>query len=351
MTPGKILILLLIAAIASTGSQRFDFPSSPSRSPGLQVDEDGKIYSAAGTQLYRLNSNLVLEERKRDLSSEAVNISLSSDGRWLVVCLTDLSCEVYNANNFSAGHVFRRDNTIVSTGNIALFAAEDSFYVGGITVAGDRQSAIVLGQYGGFSGNQASVASRSYSIDPAINFVRNFYGSGFIQGNDTYYFAVDSDPTNRRSLKVMRVCHNSDFGALYELALTCGGRTPVSSTRISGVSVVDSFAGMSGTIVVLSISRPLPSTTNLVCLYSLEAIDDRMLEKFDSCASDIIGSTQLALSWRSQEPRCSGFSVSYQHNIIICNMNDSCSLLLSQWTGVRLETLLLHWMMWIMYLQ
>jgi hypothetical protein len=308
MIPKRILILLLIAAIAYC--QRFDFPSSPSRSPGLQVAQAGKIYTAAGSQLYRLNSNLVLEET-RVLSSEAVNISLSSDGLWLVVCLTDLSCEVYNATNFSAGNVFRRDNTILSTGNIALFAAEDSFYVGGITVSTGRQSGIVLGQYG-FGGNQdSSVASRSYTITEN-GFVRNFYSSGFIRGNNTYYFVVDNDPSNRRSLKVMRVCHNSDFGALYELALTCGVRRPTSTTRISGVSIVDNFPGMSESIVILSINRPLPSTTNLVCFYSLEAIDGRMQEKFDSC--DMNDNTQIALSWRNQEPLCSGFSVSYQHN-------------------------------------
>ena len=129
MTPGRILILLLVAAIAN--SQLFNFPSSPSRSPDLQLDRDGRIYSSAGNQLYRLNSNFVQEE-SWPLTTEAVNISLSSDGRWLVVCLTDLSCEVYNANNFSAGHVFRRENVIISVDNFALFAAEDNFYVGGI---------------------------------------------------------------------------------------------------------------------------------------------------------------------------------------------------------------------------
>ena len=309
-------MLLLIAGIINHAiCQNFDFPSSPSRFPGLQVDKDGKIYTAAGSQLYRLNSNLVLEER-RVLSSGAVNISLSSDGRYLVVCLTDLSCEVYNANNFSAGHVFRRENTILSTGNIALFAAEDSFYVGGITVTGGRQSGIVLGQYG-FGGNQAldnSVASRSYTISEN-GFVRNFHGSGFIKGNNTYYFAVDNDPTNRRSLKVMRVCHNSDFGALYERALTCGTRTPQSNSRIGGVSVIDSFAGMSGPTVVLSISRPLPSSSNLVCLYSLDAIDGRMQDKLDSCAAATILAEQIELSWRIEEPSClTEFSVSYQYN-------------------------------------
>ena len=101
----KCLSLLLLAILSAAVCQRFDFSSSPSRSPGLQVDREGKVYTAAGNQLYRLNGDLGLEE-SRELSSEAVNISLSStsDGRWLVVCLTDLSCEVYNANNFSAGN-------------------------------------------------------------------------------------------------------------------------------------------------------------------------------------------------------------------------------------------------------
>ena len=314
MSAMKCLSLLLLAVLS--GCQRFDFPSSPSRSPGLQVDREGKVYTAAGNQLYRLNGDLGLEER-RELSSEAVNISLSSDGRWLVVCLTDLSCEVYNATNFAAGNVSvmrsGRRSTIISTENIALFAAEDSFYVGGITVSSGRQTAIVLGQYE-FGGSQNSSASRSYDIN-TIGFVRNFYGNGFIRGNNTYYFAVDNDPSDLRSFKVMRVCHNSDFGALYELALTCGNRRPSSNSRISGVSIVNNFAGMLGSIVVLSANRPLPSSQNVVCLYNLDAIDGRMQDKFDSCAAatSIQLAEQIELSWRIEEPPCfTDLSVSYQ---------------------------------------
>ena len=307
MSAMKCLLLLLIAAVSNC--QRFDFPSSPSRSPGLQVDRDGNVYASAGSQLYRLNSNLQLEET-RILSSEAVNISLSSDGRWLVVCLTDLSCEVYNATNFSAGHIFRRENAIVSPENLALFAAKNSFYVGGIMVSANaQQDQIVLGQYG-FGESQDSSASRDYMITRG-SFDRNLYGSGFIRGNNAYYFATDNGHGGFRGLKVMRVCHNSNFGALYELTLTCGGRTPSSSTRISGVSVIDDLSGMSGPTVVLSVNRPLPSTTNLVCLYNLDAIDNRMQEKFDSCSATGNAYEQIALSWRQMEPLCSGFSVSY----------------------------------------
>ena len=303
-------LLLLIAAVSNC--LRFDFPSSPSRSPGLQVDRDGKVYASAGSQLYRLNSNLQLEET-RILSSEAVNISLSSDGRWLVVCLTDLSCEVYNATNLSAEHVFRQENAITSTENIALFAVEDSFYVGSITTrgsGGSQQSLSVdLGQYR-FNESQGSSVNRTYRITTP-GFVRNFYGTGFIRGNNTYYFATDNNPSNIRRLKVMRVCHNSDFGALYELALVCSGRPPGSDTRISGVSVVDNFTGISGPIVVISTNRPQSNSQNMVCLYNLDEIDQRMQERLDSCAAVMSGMEQIKLSWRNDIFFCFAFSVSY----------------------------------------
>ena len=294
MSTMKCLLLLLIAAVSNC--QRFDFPSSPSRSPGLQVDRDGKVYASAGSQLYRLNYNLQLKET-RILSSEAVNISLSSDGRWLVVCLTDLSCEVYNTTNFSAGFIFRRENAITSTENIVLFAVEDSFYVGSITTQGSgvtqSQQNISLGQYrfGGSQGSSTYMITRS-------SFERNFYGAGFVRRNYTYYFAIDNEPRYLRSLKVMRVCHNSNFNALYEFTLICGERTPGRDTRISGVSVVDNFAGISGPIVVVSTNRPLSSSQNVVCLYNLDEIDQRMQERLHSCAAAMSDTELIELSWR-----------------------------------------------------
>ena len=223
MIPSRSLVLLLIAELPIVNCQPFDFPSSPSRSPGLEVGENGKIYTAAGSRLYRLNSSLGLEET-REMKSEAVNISLSSDGRWLVVCLTDFSCEVYNANNFSAGHVFTRENAVRSVMNLALFADEDSFYVGSINVNNGVQNEMTLSQFR-FIANQGHnikmimTASATYTITRR-KFERNFY-SGFVRGSYAYYIASDNNPrTGRvRSFKVMRVCHDSNFSALYELSL------------------------------------------------------------------------------------------------------------------------------------
>ena len=305
-----IVLALSFLTVLSTQDQRFNLPAQqPPRSPDLQTDGSGRAYVSAGSQLYRLNNSLGLEEA-RELRSEAVNISLSSDGRWLVVCLTDLSCEVYNANNFSAGHVFRRENVIISVDNFALFAAEDSFYVGGITVDGtEAQDQIILRRYG-FAGSQIGVEeSGTYQIT-RVNFLRNFYG-GFVRGSNAYYFVIDNNINDIHSVRVMRVCHNSNFNALYELTLTCGV-APNSGSRISGVSVAENFAGTTGATVILSRSQRQSSNRNFVCLFNISDIDNIMERKFDTCtaATGSLTTQQIELAWRMGEISCNDFLVS-----------------------------------------
>ena len=314
MIPSRSLVLLLIAELPIVSCQPFDFPSSPSRSPGLQVGENGKIYTAAGSQLYRLNSSLGLEETK-ELKTEAVNISLSSDGRWLVVCLTDFSCEVYNANNFSAGHIFRRENAVRSIMNLALFAAEDSFYVGSIMSNNGVQNKMTLSQYRFIANREDNskivmTTSATYAITRR-KFERNFY-SGFVRGSYAYYIASDNNPRTDRvhSFKVMRVCHDSNFSALYELSLVCVS-APSGDVRISGVSVMnEDFGGLTGPVIILSRNRP-NSRQNQVCLYSLVDIDRKMQAKYDSCSTATSASfEEIDLAWRGSRNFCSFSMVS-----------------------------------------
>lgn len=184
------------------------------------------MFLSAGSHLYQLSDNLELE-RMTNLTSASVNISLNSDGRRLVVCMTDLSCVVYNAANLTSGPVnARRLKAIRSVRNVAIFSTDDSFYAGSISVDdGGAQRQMTLAQ---FELNDNSTECNNYDIT-AINFERNFY-DGFIKGDNAYYFAIDSNPTRVRSMRVMRVCHDSDFKALYELTLLCGGGTPSSRT-------------------------------------------------------------------------------------------------------------------------
>jgi hypothetical protein len=256
-----------------------------------------------------------VQEESWTLRTDAVNISLSSDGLWLVVCLTDLSCEVYNANNFSAGHVFRRERVIISVDNVALFAAEDSFYVGGIaTNAQGDQDQIILRRYG-FTGGQIGVeASGSYEII-RDDFIRNFYG-GFVRGgrdNYAYYFVIDNSPSLSAvsNVRVMRVCHNRDFGALYELTLPCD-IAPGIMSRIGGLSVAENFAGTTGATVILSRSQRQSSDQNFVCLFDLDMIDSTMDEKLHICNTATHENTLevIHLAWQISEVSCNFLRVS-----------------------------------------
>ena len=310
-----ILTFLLISIVATESEfsrNMFSLPST-SRLPGirttsLQIDKMGRTFVSAGNQLYKLNGSLDLEET-RNLTSDVVNISLNVDGMWLVVCLTDLSCEVYNTTNLSAGPVFRRENVIRSPENIALFAGNDSFYFGSITVGSSGiQQQIILSRHG-FAGSQNRVqVERNYDIDQS-GFERNMYG-GFVRDSNAYYFAMDNNPVDRRNIRVMRVCHNSDLSALYELTLGCGGSIPSLDARITGVSIVENFAGISGPVVILSRNR-LTSSQNYVCLYSLINIDTIMQSKYNSCsvATTPRDREQIELAWRNLAIFCYRFRV------------------------------------------
>ena len=283
--------------MVQSNGQRFELSSSSEspRLPRLQVDEvNGKVFASVGRQLYRLNMSLELEEA-RSLTSESLNSSLSTDGRWLVVCLNDLSCEVYNTSNtLSAGPVFRRENAISSSLNMSLFAAEDSFYVGGFNMG---QNQMNLSQHI-FTGIPSS-SIRTYDID-RTGFQRHFFG-GFVKGSNAYYFGIDNNPSSVRSIRVLRVCHNSNFGALHELSLACGSR-PGLTTRVSGIVAVDNFSGVSGTTVVISRSRP-GSVQSSVCVIRLETIDQAIQQQYDTCLAST--SERITLAWRNNFALCS----------------------------------------------
>ena len=296
-----------------TFGQQFDLPPPVPLSPNLQTDgSSGRIFVSVGRMLYRLNSDLELEKEATNLTSEAVNISLSTDGRWLVVCLNDLSCEVYNTSSFSAGPVFRREGTIRSTENVALFATEDSFYVGSVAVNEDggqtQQQLIVLGHHGFTRRRRETDETGEYVITRSL-FERNFY-SGFVVENRSYFFAVDSNPAPLSGFRVMRVCHEGNFTAMQELTLSCGGVSPTSNTFISGLELVENFAGLYGKMVILTRSRP-SSNQNYVCLFDIETIDDAMQQKYNSCA--IAQNGQIALAWMNPADHllCTTFQVKF----------------------------------------
>jgi len=251
-----------------------------------------QISCNTGNQLLRLDSTLALQENVT-LSTSVLRVALSSDERRVVVCLSDMSCAVYNASDFGAGELPRRTGASVSSDAVALFTAEeDSFYVG--SVVGGASPSMNLGQYGFVE--ESFVRSTNYRIQ-RTNFMRTFFG-GFVNGTNAYYFMTDGSPSYVQGLRVLRACDIStcstpmgsstcDFNALYELRIDCGGGSFPQNSVICGLSVLDSFAGSSDTTVVLARCNTGTSARNRVCSFQLADIDREMDRKYSECAGEL----------------------------------------------------------------
>ena len=300
----SVLVLLYCYSVSA---QTFSLPDPLPRPPNLQVDQEGRAFVAAGSQLLRLSSSLVPEQTV-NLSSVAVNISLSSGGEWLVVCTTDLSCAVHNASDLTAVSS-TSEAALVNSNRVAVFTAGNSFYVGSAEVRagddGEDLGDIRLRQAYGLDGSGVFERSTDYTVTRDL-FQRDFF-AGFISGSNVYYIVTDHNPPNVRAIRIMRACHvtgcpggspSCGFTALYEENIIgCGG--PLSNDdddTVCGVSVVEDFAGVSGTSVLVSRCRVNSLDNNLVCLVHLSDIDNRMDSRYDQCSA---GNGESQLAWRS----------------------------------------------------
>ena len=218
----RTLVLCYIWFCSVAAVQReFFLSASPS---DMTVDGSGRVFLAAGNQLLRLDGTLALQENVT-LGSSVLRVALSSDERRVVVCLSDLSCAVYNASDFGAGELLRRTGASASSSVVALFTAEgNSFYVG--SILSGAMTTMNLRQYGFEDRN--FVRSTNYQIR-RHGFMRTFFG-GFVNGTKAYYLMADGDQRDVRGLRVLRACDTTcsspcSFDALYELRIVCGGST------------------------------------------------------------------------------------------------------------------------------
>jgi len=276
----SLIVLSLGLVIASGGGYRIALLDQPlSRPPALQVDGEGRAFVAAGRQLLRLNRELVPEQNVT-LTAGAVNISLSSGGERLVVCTDDSSCVVYNASDLSAPLSVHPSALTGVVNRVALFTAGDSFYVGSFdptNVHSTRRGTIRLSQIGGLEGASDFVRSIDYD---AINhkFQRDFFG-GFMSGANAYYIAIDP----KHELKMMRVCHVGScpdgnamcpVAAVYEETIaSCGKSVAREEDTLCGLSVVEDFAEIPGTSILISRCQMKSAINNVVCLIPVAEVD------------------------------------------------------------------------------
>ena len=288
-----IICCIWFCSVAAVNTQQREFSLSAGPSD-MKVDGDGQVFLATGNQLLRLDSSLALQENVT-LDSSVLRVALSSDERRVVVCLSDLSCAVYNTSDFGAGEQSRRIGASASSDVVALFTAEvNSFYVGSI-ISG-AVNLMNFRQYG--FGDRDFVRSTDYYIQ-RFGLMRMFFG-GVVSGTNAYYFMTDSNPRDVRGLRVLRACDIStcsspcEFAALYELRIDCGSGSFPSTSVICGLSVLDSFAGSTDPAVVLARCNTGSSARNRVCSFRLADIDREMDRKYVECAG---GTGDIHVSW------------------------------------------------------
>lgn len=289
-----------------THQQQFDLPGNSLFSyQDLQVDGEGRAFVAAGNQLLRLSSSLVMEQNVI-LSSRAVKISLSPGGEKLLVCTADISCVMYNAGDLSAQPLVT-DVTLASAGNMALFSSGSSFFTG------SSERTISLSRIYNTSRTAYSEHSKNYTIT-SYDFQRKFV-FGFYSGNYSYFIVLDSGLDG--SIRIMRSCHDpsccSDgdgscsFTALYEEVLFCGNEFNSfieADDGICGVSVVEDFGGKNGASVFLSrCHHAAQSGRNMVCSISVADIDAMMDGTYALCSSGLQYSSGTAWGAEKECPK------------------------------------------------
>ncbi len=308
MLVGFLALFVLQGAVHSQ-SFSFDFVDDSDNFPGLQVDSTGRTFLAADNYLYRLNAQLIQEERV-DLGDTVIDegLALSSTGM-LVVCLDDLSCSLYNASNLSAGPIRSVSDAIVALDyGAAIIASGDTFFTGSVA-----ENEIALQQFGeGFSRSSDNNPSGTHNefVFGGSNFERQFYTyGGFVSGEFAYYVVVDFRPVSAQAIRLLRVCNMPDCGgpstcgvtALYELGINCGLQGITEDTCLCAVSLAEDFSGISGLTAVINLCQ---GGSNSICVVNITAVNEAMDAKYDSCIVSRTVGEKVGLPWRTGSDNC-----------------------------------------------
>ena len=269
---------------------------------------NGEVFVAAGTELVRLSQDLELLETAV-VEGELVRIALSPDGGRLVGCLggDTRTCFVYDTSNLTTGPSATVEDAHYNPENgLAIIATTDTFYLGSEGSSGLGNDNMFLAQYNYTSEVVRTTGAARFRIENS----RQFYG-GVSWNNYVYYFVADRGSDD--DIRVLRVCDcarhpcTSEFEALYELTLECRS-SATDSTRVCGVDLVESFAGLTGPLVVVTrCEEDREQPRNRACAFRLADIDGDMDAYLTGCRSGMHSESDLP--WHVSFP-CSLFTVS-----------------------------------------
>ena len=305
-----IVCVLLCSLQRTIGQQQLPSFSLSAPPSSVAVNSlNGEVFVAAGTQLVRLSRDLELLETAV-VEGQLVRIALSPDGGRLVGCLggDTRTCLVYDTSNLTSGPSATVEDAHYNPENgLAIVATTDTFYLGSEGSSGLGNDNMFLAQYNYISEVVRTTGTLRYRVQNS-NFMRQFYG-GVSWNNYVYYFVADRGSDD--GIRVLRVCDcarhpcTSEFEALYELTLECRS-SATDSTRVCGVDLVESFAGQTGPLVVVTRCEE-DGNRNRVCSFRLADIDGDMDAYFTGCVTGVHSESELP--WDVARP-CSQFMVS-----------------------------------------
>ena len=183
-----------------------------------------------------------------------------------------VSC-IYDTSNLTSGPSATVEDAHPENG-LAIVATTDTFYLGSEGEVGFGNYHMLLAQYNYTSEVARTTGTFRYRVQNT-NFIRQFYG-GVSRNNYVYYFVADRGSDD--DIRVLRVCDcarhpcTSEFETLYEVTLECGG-SATNSTRMCGGDLVESFAGLTGSVVVVTRCEE-DGNHSRVCAFRLADIDD-----------------------------------------------------------------------------
>ena len=276
------------------------------------ISSNSDVYVSANVggsgRVYRLNGSLVQQEMLQFPNRiSALRIALSSDESRLIVCVSNMSCISYIANNLTKGSVSNFQNCLASSNNVALVSAPvigggNTFYVGS-----SNDTVILIGQYGldGAAGSVNRSSGNLFGVN-AGTFIRNWFG-GFVAGSYIYFVGLDLNTSSisRPGVRVLRVCDNSNetsVAAMYEAEINCLSSSAVDNTStVVGVSLVESFPS-GGATLVIGLVTPTAPLISRVCTLKLSSVDNAM--NTASCSGTSLPWRDTVSSAQSCPNRC-----------------------------------------------
>ena len=296
------LSILSICITCDGGYKRLLFqPSSIATLPNIQVGKGGKFFIAYDNLLYVFNQDFVKQQRTK-LSSRAIDMSISPEGKWLYICLEDFSCVVYTANDLSLLPI-QTGLCLAGINNTFMIPFSNRLYVASVA---DENSSSVMQYLKIDIYFQESETNCSQNYYLATSSPKRVLYSGFGYGGFVYLVVLDEDST--QTIKIIRT-FSPPSCQLSSLSLEiCGLSNKLLdwTSEICGVYFFSQiFLGTFEASVVLS--RCYDSLMFL-CSYTLSHIDQKLDMLYKVCRDGIIKETPVV--WSIDSVRCSANNVS-----------------------------------------